>query len=496
MKTIPSTDHPRTLVHAPWFAPTALFVLTLAVRIIPWNRPLMGIDEWILANISVRVGLWALPAGELYDVLVPTGYPYPPFQFWVGGLLVYLLDTHPIVLRLPTILADAGAVALVFMIGRRAGGAFSGWAAGLLAWSTLYLSFQNTVSLDFMMVFWILLSFYLYLRSADSKDLPVLLAAVLASGMACFSKFYGVVYHAVLCTMVVAMPQSRSLVRGKRFLVFCGAAMALPALILALDGLTWRLYGFEKTHLGEVMRQVEWVAYAADPVTGEIIHPRWHYYFEYCWVTLGWPVCLLIIAGIVAVLRERRREQLLCLIIAVIWFAWATATALKNPRYLLVAVYFFYVCSGVVVQQLARSKPGKTLAVGILAAVVVFGVVGTGQRLNTYLTEVGVHEAVYDVINTQTPEAEVVFSESRSFEEASMGDRWIRRTVVGPYPGVWEDGLDYVVADDRFYDLLCSGALDGVSATYLADRERIMREWQTLYDASDRDVPIRVLKRP
>ncbi len=486
----------HSFFRAPWFAPGLLFVLTLGIRIIPLNRPLMGIDEWILANISVRTGLWALPAGELYDVLVPTGYPYPPLQFWVGGLLVYLFDTHPIVLRLPTILADAGAVALVFMIGRRVGGALAGWTAGLLAWSTLYLSFQNTVSLDFMMVFWILLSFYLYLRSAKSGNLPVLLAGVLASGMACFSKFYAVVYHAVLCTMAVVMPQSRSLVRGKRFLLFCAAAMALPVLILALDGMTWRFYGFDKTHLGEVSRQVGWVAYTADPVTGEIINPRWHYYFEYCWVTLGWPVCLLCLAGVAAVLRGRRREQLLCLTVALVWFAWATATSIKYPRYLLVAAYFFYVCSGVALGQLARTKPGKTLAVGVLAAVVVFGLVGTGRRLNTYLTEVGVHEAVYDVINTQTAEREVVLSESRSFEEASKGDRWIRRTVNGPYPDVWKDEHDYVIADDRFYDLLCSGALNDISARYLADRDRIMREWQTLYDASGQGVPIRVLKRP
>jgi hypothetical protein len=292
------------------------------------------------------------------------------------------------------------------------------------------------------------------------------------------------------------MPQSRRLVHGKRFLLFCGAAMALPVVILALDGLTWRFYGFQKTHLGEVIRQAEWTAYTADPSSGEIITPRWHYYFEHCWVTLDWPICLLCAAGIVAVLTGRRREQLLCLAVAATWFTWATATDLKYPRYVLVALYFFYVCAGVALQELARTRLGKPLAVGVLGVVVVVGLAGTRQRVNTYLAEVGVHETVYEVIHSETPEGEVVFSESRSFEEASMWRRWIRRPVVGPYPGVWEKEPDYVVADDRFYDLLRSGALDDISKTYLADRDRVLQEWQPLYDASDQGVPIRVLRRP
>jgi len=128
------------------------------VRLIPWNRTLVGWDEWILAGIATRLGCCALPSGQLYEILVPTGYSYPPFPFWLSGALVYCFGPGALVWRLPTILSDGAAVAMVFVLARRVGGTLAGWTAGLLAWSTLYLAFHDTVTLDFLLSFWVLAS--------------------------------------------------------------------------------------------------------------------------------------------------------------------------------------------------------------------------------------------------------------------------------------------------------------------------------------------------
>lgn len=138
--------------------PALVFLATVGIRLVPWNCTLTGWDEWILATIATRIARWWIPQRALYDLLVPTGYSYPPLQLWISGLLVYCFGTAPLVWRMPTILSDAGAACVVFMLGRRLGGPMVGWTAGLLAWSNLYLRFHDTVSLDFLMSFWILLS--------------------------------------------------------------------------------------------------------------------------------------------------------------------------------------------------------------------------------------------------------------------------------------------------------------------------------------------------
>ncbi|MEA3365575.1 MAG: hypothetical protein U9Q79_08035, partial [Candidatus Hydrogenedentes bacterium] len=77
-----------------WRSPSAVFlgffVVGLALRLIPWNRTLVGWDEWILSTISSRWALVALPENNLYDLIVPTYYSYPPVFFWLQGLTIFL----------------------------------------------------------------------------------------------------------------------------------------------------------------------------------------------------------------------------------------------------------------------------------------------------------------------------------------------------------------------------------------------------------------------
>lgn len=99
-----------------WLAPLVVFTLTLLVRLTPGNVTLVGWDEWILSLIVRHVGVNLIPALEWDDLIAPTGYSYPPFFFWVSGVLVWLFGTAPFVLRLLTSLTDALAATLGLLV--------------------------------------------------------------------------------------------------------------------------------------------------------------------------------------------------------------------------------------------------------------------------------------------------------------------------------------------------------------------------------------------
>ncbi len=473
------------------------FFLCAAIRLIPWNRTLAGWDEWILTSIFVRLGQWALPKGELYEILVPTGYSYPPFYLWLNGLMVYVFGSSPLVWRILTILFDAGCAAMAYFLGRRVGGRLTGYICGILSVVAPYLSFHDTVTLDFALTFWILLSIYLFLRAQDNDNVRMLLWSVFFGSIACFTKYHGVVYFATLCVMLVAIPGTRKLIQGKKIFLFAGTALFLPCVLLAVEGLTWKFYGWQKTHVAEVFRVMEWTSWVADFGSDAYVKPKWHYYFVYCWIHLGPAICVLSLAGMGTMLLKPTRDVKYLLIILVVWMLWASSSGLKNARYVLPMVYVAFVFVGLEIKALSERRWGKAMA-----SIIVIVMLGTSSwrlagRVQDYLATSDRHEQVYEVINENIVEGDLVFSEAVSFQ-IPFGTRFglMRGKVIGPSQKTWRNDFDYIIAQEDAFEMLKTGVIVDVHGEYLRQRESFVREWDVLLDTGEGKQRTRVLRRP
>ncbi len=468
----------------PWLAPLALFVMTFALRMAPGNRGIVGWDEWILAAIASRWALWFAP------------YSYPPFHFWVSGALVWLFGPEPIVWRFPSIVSDAGAVALTCLLARRLGGAWAGWSAGLLAWGCLYLAFHETVSLDYMLSFWVLLSLVSYL-SAMSRGSSVRLAfAAWCGGMACFTKYHGVVYLATLCALMAAEPDSRRLLRGRWRVIVPGAAIVMPVIMLVIEGGTWRFYGFSKTHLAEVWRVMHWISYVVDPVTGAVENPSWIYYFAHAWKTIGPLWCGLALMGMAFTAVGRCRDGRVLLIVLAAWLLWASTGNLKNARYALPMAYVACVFGGLAIAAVASAPKGRGAAALLLASTLAVGLWDVSVRLRGYLEEERRNAAVYAYINERTPANALLLSEGMAFQaDDAVGIAGVKRKVITPEtPGCFAKA-DYAVIDARSFDLLRHRVIPS-SPGYVEERLRAARDWPEAFRAGDGRMTVRVLQRP
>jgi 4-amino-4-deoxy-L-arabinose transferase-like glycosyltransferase len=468
----------------------------LALRLIPWNRTLVGWDEWILSTISSRWALVALPEGNLYDLIVPTYYSYPPAFFWLQGLTIFLFGPHPLVWRLVPGLAGALCVALAYLLGREARDEWSGWMAGLLSLSAMYLAFHDTVTIDYLMAAALLGSLIFLLRTLRRPAFGTLLAGVFLASLACFIKYHAVVFYAIVCGAVFAMPVTRRLIHGKRWLVFAVTALVLPISLLAIEGLTWHFYGFAKTHLAEVLRVMTWPSYVAAFDGTGYVQPPWYYYFAYCWITLGPLVCLLCLAGIATALWSPQTRVRFLLAVFTLYALWATTAGLKNARYFIPAVFVAFVLAGVFLSVLKQGRQGRLLAVLLLSAAIIVSGIRTAVRLEAYLTESAHHEQVYAFVNENTPKDALIITESEPFWRGNdIGVHPIKRDVVEPgLENVFDKG-DYFISHEMAYELMRAGAIRP-APDFLEDRAMALETWDLVLDLGKGRARVRVWRKP
>ncbi len=474
----------------------ALFFLIAAlVRLSLGNTPLVSWDEWILGGIAARLGTWALPNLELYDILVPTGYSYPSFGFWVNSVFVWLFGSTPFVLRLPCALSEAAAVALTYALARELAGVVCARAAALFATACLFLSFHAMVSLDYLLSAWVLLSLWAFVRAARKQDSALLVLAAFCGGMACFTKYHGVVYHATLCVLVFSWPTTRRMLRWKTLTAAAAAALAAPLFMLATEAATWHFYGYSKTHIAEVLRVTEWASYVADPRTGAIVEANDGYYFLYAWTTLGPLFCGLAALGFVAALASRGRVWWALGFVAAAWLFWASTASLKNARYILPMVYVACIFAGYFITRLAAIPRCRGIAWMLVLVTVALGAWQSVDRAQQYFEEARRNMAVYDYVNTHTPKGAVILAESIVFQVHIAGGPGIVRTTYAPESPQALDRADYLILDPRTHEMLQRGVLP-VARGYLDFRREAEKDWPCVFRKASRQGEVRVLARP
>src|SRR5689334_3791576 len=188
-------------------APVLVFLfsfLGLSVRL--FNYPLKNWDEAWYAEIIKQLTLfnrgWLVPFwnGRFY-------FDKPPLYFWLSSLITKTFGVGEWQVRLVSLLAGAACFSLVYLIGRRLFSQKVALFSVLIFISTgqVYRRFSEG-NLDSLLVFFFLLSFYLFIR-LDKKQLSFLLGISLFLGFLVKSWLLGF-FPILLCLFY--LPQFRS----------------------------------------------------------------------------------------------------------------------------------------------------------------------------------------------------------------------------------------------------------------------------------------------
>lgn len=470
-------------------------ILAAGLALIPGNAPLNGWDEWILTGAMTRWAAYSVPSGNLYDALVPTGYPYPPLLFWSGGALCHFLEPSYLVVRIPAAFSLGLSAGLTALIGGWCGRRWGAWTAGILASLAAWLNFHDTVSLDYPMTAAILLSIWLLLHSLDRHSVPFLCAAFLAAGLACAFKYYGVIYWTWLAVVVLLHPQLRMLTRGRRRYAVAFSALAFPAFLASLDGLTFYFYGFGKTHVAETIRTLGWAAYTAHPLTGDAIRPGYAFYGEFLFLRLGIVVCALAVIGVLCTVFQKNRPGLWILSAGIAWALFAEAMGTKHARYILPAAYVLFITVAIAIAALGNTRAGRPWAILFFVTIVIGQGWLAAIRTQTYLADSARVQQVFDTLQNDVAHDALILADEAPFQKWDAG-------VLPSFPQPVATPEErramtatVLVTTDGIYDLIANRILPG-STAYIDGRPKWVQDWSVLLDIGLGRKRVRVLSKP
>ncbi len=98
-------------------------------------------------------------------------YQHPPLVMWMQATVFRLLGMSDLIARILPALCGLGTVALTFAWARRLGGAWMGFAAGLILLSSArYVKYATDFFLDGPLALWLMLGGWLFLTSDDESS--------------------------------------------------------------------------------------------------------------------------------------------------------------------------------------------------------------------------------------------------------------------------------------------------------------------------------------
>jgi 4-amino-4-deoxy-L-arabinose transferase-like glycosyltransferase len=353
--------------------------------------------------------IWGWGAGRSFDPN-PHFFKYPSLVIyihflgqgllylllWAAGTIESILDYRTlnvvdksaflIMGRSISTLLALGTVWLVYLLGRRVGGAVTGiTAALLLALNTFHISRSQMVEVDVPLTFFVVMTFW---RLVSFMEAPTRKNAVLsgiAVGLAISSKYTGafLILPLVLAWLFSLSPKtekagSRSPGEGRRHhpaidlglaLLASGAVFLLTSPYVILDsGTFWRDLGQEHEHMSSGhfgLGPTSAMAFYAQAITQRL---------------LGWPLAIVAGVGLVYLSVFERRQWALCMAAFVLlYLAVVGSWTMKADRYLLPTLPLLMVLAGALLasvparlglQKLRRSHraAGAVLASLVLAA--------------------------------------------------------------------------------------------------------------------------------
>jgi 4-amino-4-deoxy-L-arabinose transferase-like glycosyltransferase len=289
----------------------------------------------------------------------------PPLLYWLSALSIDLLGVSRLALRLPSVLAGAFSIGIVFLWCRRLGSPWTGLiGATLLLSNATWETMSRLNSMDVLLAFWVLLAVFLVFRDPSLSQRSSIIGFGVATGAAIMTKnVAGVIPILALSGYFLASkPAERPALRSILLGVLTAAVVAAP----------WHLY-----QLAAHTRWF-WTEYIQNQLLGFGMHPPAetspdpHLWFYAKRIFLTDPVLVLLFAlglpkFIRSVIRREAPATLLAVWLATVLFA---LTAFQARNYLYAVLLIAPLCLVAAAYSLARARFESVL----LAVLLVVGV--------------------------------------------------------------------------------------------------------------------------
>lgn len=288
-------------------------------------------DEFELAARAMQIvetGNWNpefFAYGSLYLYL--TAILAWPFE--AAGLITSVTGFH-VVARLISVAAGTGAVWLLMRIARDLRGRKVAWLAGaLLALAPAHGMHSRFATVDATATFLAVLTFWFAIRATKRGSWPGFAAAGAAAGLAGAAK-YNVALAIVVPLLLAITSGGAAGDRAKRVGLIVGAATL--AFLIAVPYAVLDYPSFERDLSYELFEHPREGHRDYFDATGN----GWGYHaLHNLPYALGVPGLLLACLGIVALVRERKREELALLLFAALYFLGLGFSLVRFMRYTL-----------------------------------------------------------------------------------------------------------------------------------------------------------------
>ena len=351
----------------PWPADEPRFALVV--------RDMVASGEWLLP----RVG------GDIYA-------DKPPLFFWIMAVFVWLTDSLRLAFLIPSFLATAGSVLLIYDLARRLWNRETGLAAGFALLLTVQFVWQGRqAQIDALLCFWCVLSLYGLLRHL------LLGPAWRAFAIGCAAAGFGVITKGVgFLPLLVLIPFA--LFRDERWKPRLRNSRAMPWLVgvaafLAATAvwLVPMLIAASNDPLVAAYRDEILFHQTVGRYTGAWHHQKPFWYFLVSVIPVLWLPLVLLVPWLVPRWRQAWREGDLRVVLPLCWvaivIAFFSASAGKRGVYILPALPALVIASAPYLAEILQRRVVQRLIFGLAVsiaalclALAVFAAVRPDQR--------------------------------------------------------------------------------------------------------------------
>lgn len=352
-----------------WLALLTVLLLSagLGVRN-PWpaDEPLFA----VMARDMIRSGQWLIPmvGGDFWQ-------DKPPLLIWLIAASTLVTGSAKVGLLLPSLLAAAGTLLLVYDLVRRLWDRESAlWAAGLLLLAIQFVLQSHRAQADALLMFFTVLSLYGLLRQLLlGEGWRWGLVAGVAAGLGILAKVVGFFAFFVMVPWLYALWRGWPGVRWQRpwylWLTVGVAMLAVVAMWLVPVVLAAQRDAAVARYLHELL---------VEQTVGRYASPWHHYrpawYYLYVMATAWMPVTLLfpwLVPGWVRALRARDARVLLPLGYAVLYVLFFTLSRGKRDVYILTALPGVVLAAAPQLPHLLRQRGVQRALLGLALSLVV-----------------------------------------------------------------------------------------------------------------------------
>ncbi|HRE41843.1 MAG TPA: glycosyltransferase family 39 protein [Ignavibacteria bacterium] len=210
-----------------------LFLFLIAVKIPtlisddmqPWDEGMYATRVLAIHEFGVFLDQSEYSVGEFYSA------SHPPLLIWIGYIFTLIFGTSAIVFKIIIFLFSLGCLWLIVNISQQVFDLRTGYIASMLfTVNILFHVFSKRFQFDIPYIFFILLSFYFFLKYTDNAKLRYLIFSGISFGLCLMVKIIVGVFIPLVILTFILISHKNIKIKFSHFLIFVltGLAIALP----------------------------------------------------------------------------------------------------------------------------------------------------------------------------------------------------------------------------------------------------------------------------